>query len=115
MWNRRLSNQLSQAAFNGSARDDDRGISFVTADTNLDDRTTNALRPGILTCWDELGKWPDTGHGPIDVIASVDVDKRVSCFSAKAVTDRDIHLATDHYPIVAQYRIKKILNRKAVR
>jgi hypothetical protein len=116
MWNKRLANQLSQAAIRGSGRDDARGISFVTADTNLDDSITDPFfgKP-LTTCWDELQKWPDTGHGPIDVIASVDNDGRVKCQSAKAVTDRDIHLATDHYPIVAQYRIKKIPTRKAAR
>jgi hypothetical protein len=114
MWNRRLANAVSQAAIRGSERDDDRGISFVTLDANTIDRTDDVfLGKPLTTCWDELDQWPNTGHGNIDVIASVDSDARVSCEKAWAITDMDLHLATDHFPIVAQYNVRKINQRKA--
>jgi hypothetical protein len=89
-------------------------FSFFTADTNLVDRTTDVFfgKP-LTTCWDELGKWPDTGHGNIDVVGSVDNDHRVKCENAKVLTDKDLELFTDHFVVSTQYRVHKINQREA--
>jgi len=46
---------------------------------------------------DELGKYRNTGHGPIDGFVSFDKDGRVSAKKFEVLTDKDLHLFTDHY------------------
>jgi hypothetical protein len=112
-WNHKIANAMADACLAGARGS---GISFFTADTNLIDQTTDVFygKP-LTTCWDELGKWPNTGHGNIDVVGSVDSDKRVTCESAKVLTDADLHLFTDHFVVSTQYRVRKLNQRKAVR
>jgi hypothetical protein len=89
-------------------------LAFYMGDTNHNDRAVDVFAGAPLTtCWDELGKWPTTepsrpgGRGPtLDVIASYDRDKRVRCASAKALTDTDLQLFSDHYTIRATYAIE---------
>lgn len=84
-----------------------RGIVFYGADTNLVDRTSDVFRgmASMTTCWDEVGEWPGTGHGNIDVIASYDGDKRVECVGARVWDDKQFRLNTDHFMITARYRV----------
>lgn len=84
-------------------------LAFVTADGNTDDRTGNALPPReFTTSWDDVGRWPNTGHRRGgDFIARRDADTRVS----KAAVARNypvLHLFSDHNLISAAYDIKKI-------
>lgn len=77
------------------------------ADVNRNDRDLDVLSGAPLTtCWDELGKWPNTGHGPIDVIASYDGDGRVECRAARVWDDKALKLHTDHYLIEATYDVR---------
>ena len=46
---------------------------------------------------DELGKYKNTGHGPIDGFVSFDKDGRVKAKKFEVLTDKDLHLFTDHY------------------
>lgn len=79
---------------------------FYGGDQNISDKAADTFFGQPLTsCWDELKKWPDTGHGNIDVIASYDGDKRVSCVRARVFTDKELFLHTDHLLVLAVYRI----------
>lgn len=46
---------------------------------------------------DELGKYANTGHGPIDGFVSYDKDNRVKAKKFEVLEDKDFHLHTDHY------------------
>lgn len=80
---------------------------FYGCDTNINDRKDDTFRGKPLTsCWDELGKYQNTGAGPIDVIASYDDDVRVRCLEARALSDKVLDLHTDHLPVLARYAVK---------
>lgn len=82
---------------------------FYGGDQNIVDRTDDTFFGQPLTsCWDELNKYPNTGHGNIDVIASYDRDRRVRALGAWAYDDRDFRLATDHFLIEARYSVRKL-------
>jgi hypothetical protein len=84
-----------------------RALVLFNADVNADDKPNDVFggKP-FTTCWDELGKWPDThGRRTIDVSASYDRDGRVAAKSARVLTDSDIHLFTDHFMIEAVYAV----------
>lgn len=87
-------------------------VSFFMGDTNIDERTDQGKNPskphaifaeeGLLTCWDELGKYPPThGKRTIDVIGSRDGDQRVSCTDARIWPK----LHSDHRQVSAYYDI----------
>ncbi|HKY58320.1 MAG TPA: hypothetical protein VJL80_09805 [Aeromicrobium sp.] len=84
-------------------------VVFVGGDGNESDRLADVFdgQP-LTTCWDELGKWPDTGHGNIDVIASYDPDGRVKCRAATVLDDTECFLYTDHYVVRATYDIAEL-------
>lgn len=46
---------------------------------------------------DELGKYKNTGHGPIDGFVSFDKDGRVKAKKFEVLTDADMKMFTDHY------------------
>lgn len=83
-----------------------RRVAFMNGDFNLrDDRYDVFYGHPLTTCWDELGKYPSTGHGTIDAIASFNRDVRVTCLRARAYPDGEFFLHTDHYLIDATYEI----------
>lgn len=86
-----------------------RKLVFVTGDTNLVDKTTDVFNSGgaLVTCWDDLKKGPNTGHGNIDVIARYRGDARVKIKNARVYTDKDLPMHTDHFPVKAVYTIRK--------
>lgn len=101
--NKRLADKVGAEARAHGAGD---GIVFYGADTNITDRTGDTFKGEPLTsCWDELKKWPGTGHDNIDVIASYDADKNVTCTGARVLDDSDIQLFTDHFLIEAVYAV----------
>lgn len=75
-------------------------LAFVGGDWNLRDRDhdlTQGKWRGV-SCWDEVGKWPNTGHGNIDAILRSKADTRVLRWvSAEVKQDDDIKLYTDHW------------------
>lgn len=46
---------------------------------------------------DEVGKYKNTGHGPIDGFVSFDKDGRVKAKKFEVLTDADMKMFTDHY------------------
>lgn len=81
-------------------------LAFVGADANLPDRVHDVFYGEPLrTAWDALRRWPNTGHGNIDVQAVHTPSDRVSLRWAKALPDSVFHMFTDHFPIVTRYRV----------
>lgn len=83
---------------------------FVGGDFNLLDRVKNVFK-GIAkfrTCWDDLKKWPNTGHGNIDAIARYKRDGRVKCVGARVLDDKEVFLHGDHFLVEAEYQIKAL-------
>jgi hypothetical protein len=82
---------------------------FYGGDQNITDRTDDTFKGQPLTsCWDELKRWPNTGHDNIDVIASYDGDIRVTAKAADAFDDTEFSLNTDHYLIEAVYTVADV-------
>ena len=81
-------------------------IVFYGGDQNIVDKHNDMFFGQPLTsCWDDLKKWPSTGHGNIDVIARFNRDARVRCVGGRAFTDKQMFLWSDHHLIQARYRI----------
>lgn len=59
----------------------------------------------FLSAGDELKKWANTGHGPIDVIARRRNDRRVSALDVHVYNDRKFFQHSDHYVSEATYRV----------
>lgn len=84
-----------------------KALAFYGGDQNIADRLHDTFFGApVTTCWDALGKYPNTGHGNIDVIASLKADKRVSCVSARTYNDKQLFLYGDHFLVEAAYRIE---------
>jgi hypothetical protein len=73
----------------------------------MDDRKTDTFFVAPMTsAWDELDKYENTGHGPIDVIASYDHDGRVKAKYIRALDDKEFSLHTDHFLIEAGFDVR---------
>lgn len=95
-------NEKYQAAVEKWATEHGAGTALVFwgADTNQIDRITD-VAPGLVTCWDELKKWPNTGHGNIDVIARGAGDTRSKFVRARVLDDSALFMNTDHFVLEA--------------
>lgn len=85
-------------------------LAFIGGDFNLWDKKRDVFK-GIAdfdTCWDELKKWPSTGHGNIDAIAQYGPDARVKCVGARVLNDKQFFLHGDHFVVEAEYEIKAL-------
>lgn len=93
------------------------GLAFSSGDFNILDRLADVFLGSakFTTCWDELGKWPNTGHGNIDAIASWNPDGRVSCDSADVLDDKEFPLFTDHWYMWARYNIRNLSKKKVAK
>lgn len=79
---------------------------FSGIDGNQSDKTTDQYFGGpMITCWDEVGRYPDTGHGNIDSVARSKGDLRVKCVSANVIGDTLIPLSSDHKIVSTYYEI----------
>ena len=84
-------------------------VGFVGLDSNMIDEHSDVFFGlPLTTCWDELKRYPDTGHGNIDAVASCDWHKRVKCVSAEVLDDKEFFLHQDHYIVVAYYDVIKL-------
>lgn len=84
-------------------------LAFIGGDFNLVDKRNDVFKGHPLTtCWDDLKRWPGTGHGNIDAIARYDRDGRVRCVGARSLNDRQVFLNTDHFLIEAEYEIQPL-------
>lgn len=93
------------------ARESGKGsdIVFYGGDQNINDRLEDTFFGSPLTSiQDELERWPGTGHGPIDVIASFDRDARVEGLALKVLDDSELPLHTDHFLLQATYKVQVI-------
>lgn len=80
---------------------------FYGGDQNMNDRKADTFFGEDLTStWDELKKWPNTGHGNIDVIATYNKDGRVEALRAEAFNDNRFRLHTDHFFIEAVLSVR---------
>jgi hypothetical protein len=71
---------------------------FVFGDVNDIDNKHDVFRGGPFTTFgDALEKHPNTGHGPIDVMAKYDRDGKVVPAYWRAQDDSEFPLGTDHY------------------
>lgn len=101
-------NQRYADAIGEWARDKGRGqdLVFYGGDQNIPDRTEDTFFGSPLTsAWDEIGRYENTGHGNIDLVASYDRDGRVEAKGIRALDDRELHLFTDHFLVEAEYKI----------
>lgn len=84
-----------------------KGLVFYSGDQNIVDRTEDTFFGSPLTsAWDEIGKYENTGHGNIDVVASYDEDNRVTAKSITALDDTEFPLHADHFLVDAVYTVK---------
>lgn len=103
-WNRELARGIGGLADELGAGKD---LVFYGGDQNIPDREYDTFFGESLTsAWDELGKYENTGHGNIDVIASYDKDGRVEARYIRALDDREQHMFGDHFPVEAGFDVK---------
>lgn len=103
--------QLMAKEIGAKARELGKGkaLCFYGGDQNIvDQRNDTFFNEPLVTCWDELKKWPNTGHGNIDVIARYKHDGRVKFVKASAFTDKQFFLHSDHYLVEAVVQITPI-------
>lgn len=87
-----------------------RDLGFYSGDQNIIDKTNDTFlgQARMVSCWDELGKWPNTGHGNIDVVAKYAPDSRSECDYARVLDDREFSLNTDHFLLEVGYSIRHL-------
>lgn len=103
--------KLMAAEISAKARELGKGaaLCFYGGDQNIVDKFNDTFFGGpLVSCWDELKKWPNTGHGNIDVIARFKGDKRVKFTRARAFNDKALPLHTDHFLIEADILVTPI-------
>lgn len=101
-------NQKLADAIGRVAREKGKGRALVWyhGDQNIVDREHDTFLGAPLTsCWDELQRWQNTGHGNIDAIANYDGDGRAECAWAQAYDDTEFPLFTDHFYVEAAYDV----------
>ena len=85
---------------------------FVGGDFNMPVLPKARKAPDIFfdqpftTASEEVGKFPNTGHGPIDHIASYDPDARVKATAWRVYDDKKIFLNTDHFYVEADFEVR---------
>lgn len=93
----------------GKAKGAGRGLVFYAGDQNIVDKTNDTfIGQPFTSAWDELKRYEGTGHGNIDVIASYDMDGRVSAKYIRALDDRELRLNTDHFLVEAGFEVRWI-------
>lgn len=99
-WNKELAKEIAVWAKEVGRKHD---LAFYSGDQNMADSKNDqpqgdTFMGGPLTSLaDELKKWKNTGHGPIDVIASYNKDSRVSGLDFEVFNDKRFFLNTDHF------------------
>lgn len=85
---------------------------FVGGDFNMPVLPKSRKAPDIFfdqpftTASEEVGKFPSTGHGPIDHIASYDPDARVKALDWRVYDDKKLFLNTDHFYAEADFEVR---------
>lgn len=87
-------------------------LAFLNGDFNMDDSKNQKaegdfqLDPEFESLADELKKWRNTGHGPIDGMLSYSKDKRVKGQRFTVLDDKDLFLHQDHYLLEGVYSVE---------
>jgi GH25 family lysozyme M1 (1,4-beta-N-acetylmuramidase) len=108
-WNKKFAGIISDWAVEQGAGE---ALVFYGGDQNMADSLNDQPQGdtffgGPLTsAADELKRWENTGHGPIDVIASHDADGRVEAAYWRVLDDSEFALATDHFMCEAGYDVR---------
>lgn len=108
-WNRKLGLAIGEWAVEVGAG---QALAMYGGDQNMaDNRNTEPqgdtfFGAPLTSAWDELGKWENTGHGNIDVIASYDRDSRVKVVYCRALDDREFPMHTDHFIVEAGFDVR---------
>lgn len=90
------------------------GLAFYTGDQNMADSKNNQPQgdtffgEAMTSLADELKRWQNTGHGPIDVIASYNRDGRVTGQRFRVLDDREFPLATDHFFLEGVFSVEPL-------
>lgn len=91
-------------------------LAFYQGDQNVTDREHDTFYGQPLTsAWDELGKYENTGHGNIDVIASYDADGRVKTVYIRALDDTEFAQYSDHFVVEAGFEIQPLNTKKVTK
>lgn len=86
-------------------------IALGAGDFNMIDKFPRqdwAFGEGFTSMSDELNKYPNTGHGPIDGFVSWDKDKRVRPKKFEVLTDNRLKMFSDHYVSRGTWSIRHI-------
>lgn len=89
-------------------------LAFYGGDQNMADNRNSEPQGDtffggpMTSTWDELGKWENTGHGTIDVIASYDADGRVEALMSRALDDKEFFQHSDHFVVEAAFAVKPL-------
>jgi hypothetical protein len=110
-WNEKLGRHVT-----AWAREVGKGkaLAFYGGDQNMADSKNNEPQGDtffggpVTSIADELKTWQNTGHGPIDVIASYDGDGRVKPLRWNVLDDKEFFLHTDHFLCEAVYEVKEL-------
>lgn len=79
---------------------------FFGGDTNIVDKIDDVFfgQP-LISAWDELKVYENTGHGNIDVVARGKADTRAKAAYVRALDDTEWMLNADHWAVEAGYDI----------
>lgn len=107
-------NEKIAREFGKRAREFGKGSSvvFVGADVNMNDSKADQSQGDVFfgapitTLGDELKYYPNTGHGPIDVMGTYDADGRVTARSLKVLDDKKMFLRGDHFLVHGIVRVE---------
>lgn len=86
-------------------------IALGAGDFNMLDNMKNqdwAFGQNFTSMADELGKHPNTGHGPIDGLVSWDADRRVSAKKLIVLGDDKLPMNFDHFVVRGTWSIRHI-------
>lgn len=81
---------------------------YMGDENNRDDLRDVFMGAPFTTAGGLADRYPNTGHGPIDVIAKYDLDGRVNFRNMVVLNDKKMFLYTDHFPKVVTWGIEPI-------
>lgn len=86
-------------------------IALGAGDFNMIDKFPRqdwAFGEPFTSMGDELSKYPNTGHGPIDGFVSYDGDKRVKAKKLEVLADNKLKMFTDHYVLRGTWSVRHL-------
>lgn len=114
-WNQKLAKVIANW---GREVGKGRALAFYNGDQNMADSKNNepqgdTFMGGPFTSLaDELKKWQNTGHGPIDVMASYNQDSRVQGRDFVVLDDKEFFLNMDHFLCEGTYQVEPLPTKR---